>query len=55
MTNKVRNVDKRIKIAVTIPPGLLREIERQAAREHRNRSNMVCEAMRQYLLARIEE
>ncbi len=44
-----RNLDKRVSIHFTLPPELLRAIEEQAKRENRNRSNMICEAMRQYL------
>ena len=51
-TKKKRNIDKRIKIAITMPPSLIREIEAQAEKEHRNRSNMICEAVRQYLAER---
>ena len=49
---KVRNADKRIKVAITMPPQLMREIEEQAKNENRNRSNMVCEALRQYLISK---
>ncbi len=49
---KKRNIDKRIKIHITIPPSLVREIEDRAEYENRNRSNMICEAVRQYLAER---
>ena len=47
---KKRNIDKRQTIHITIPPELLREVEEQAKTENRNRSNMITEAIRQYLL-----
>jgi metal-responsive CopG/Arc/MetJ family transcriptional regulator len=51
---KVRNRDKRIQMAVTAPPALVRAVEMQAERENRNRSNMVCEAIRVYLAERVD-
>ena len=48
---KIRNIDKRQKIAITMPPSLIKELEAQAELENRNRSNMVCEMIRQYVAA----
>jgi metal-responsive CopG/Arc/MetJ family transcriptional regulator len=51
---KKRNIDKRVKISVTIPPSLIRAIEAQGEIENRGRSNQICEAVRQYLANRPE-
>lgn len=37
------------KILVVFPPGMLEQIDQTAAREHRNRSDLIREAVRRYL------
>ncbi len=54
MGKKKRNIDKRSRIVITITPDLQRRIEAQAELQFRNRSNMINEAIRQYL-AGVEE
>jgi Arc/MetJ-type ribon-helix-helix transcriptional regulator len=38
-----------VAVHITVPEELLREVDKQAKREHRNRSELWREAMRQYL------
>ena len=37
------------KVLVTFPPGMLKQIDECAAREHRNRSELIREAIRRYM------
>jgi metal-responsive CopG/Arc/MetJ family transcriptional regulator len=46
MSRRKANRDIRQKIGFAIPPELLRELDAQATKENRSRSNMLCQFIR---------
>jgi metal-responsive CopG/Arc/MetJ family transcriptional regulator len=49
MPKKLKNKDKRVFTATHLPPELLKQLDAQADREGRTRSNMIAQMIRQGL------